>query len=164
MNLYGSNWFLQTIRYVWHNECIFNLIISGFRLRGDEQAVSGHHRSHVEGDHLHRLLRHRARGQRDEQRDDPVYDVTDPAAQNDPLLQQRPGTRQAVSGGDLDAGTGIIFRPVCLAYLCLCHLPLCLLYMMSLSLLDICLFAFCLFVNLVFRASGHIKNHSLLNK
>jgi hypothetical protein len=53
---------------------------------------------------------------------------------------------------------------VLFVYLCLCHLPLCLLYMMSLSLLDICLFAFCLFVNLVFRASGHIKNHSLLNK
>ncbi len=144
MNLYGSNWFLQTIRYGWHNECIFNLIISGFRVRGDEQAVSGHHCSHVEGDHLHRLLRHRARGQRDEQRHDPVHDVTDPAAQNDPLLQQRPGTRQAVSGGDLDAGTGSIFRPVCLfvslssaslsslydvfvssGYLFACHLSFC---------------------------------------
>ena len=141
MNQYGWNYYLKTERYVWRSECIFNLIISGFRLRGDEQEVSGHHCSHVEGDHLHRLLRHRARGQRDEQRDDPVYDVTDPAAQNDPLLQQRPGTRQAVSGGDLDAGTGNIFRPVCLFYLSV--LSICVFVTsvyLSFRLLSFCLF------------------------
>ncbi len=109
--------------------------------------MSGHHRSHVEGDHLHRLLRHRARGQCDEQRDDPVHDVTDPAAQNDPLLQQRPGTRQAVSGGDLDAGTGNIFRLFVFSTCLFC-------LFVSLSLLYICIFVCLSSVFLLIWSSG----------
>ncbi len=60
---------------------------AGLRIGGHEQAMSGHHCSSLEGDHLHRLLRHRSRGQRHEQRNDIVHDVTDSASQNDFVLQ-----------------------------------------------------------------------------
>ena len=60
---------------------------AGLRLGSHEQAMSGYHRSSLEGDHLHSLLRHRPRGQRHEQGHDAIHDVTDPAAQNDFVLQ-----------------------------------------------------------------------------
>ena len=76
---------------------------TGLGLGGDEQTMLGHHRSNLEGHHLHRFLRRRARGLRHEQRNHPLHDVTDPASQNDSLLQQRTGERQAVPSRDLDA-------------------------------------------------------------
>ena len=78
----------------------------GLGIRGDEQTLLGHHCPSLEGHHLHRLLRHRARRKRDEQGYNPLHDVTDPASQNNLVLQQRPGEGQAISGRDLDAGTG----------------------------------------------------------
>ncbi len=53
---------------------------AGLRVGGHEQAMFGHHRASLEGDHLHRLFRHRPRGQRDEQGHDVVHDVTDSTA------------------------------------------------------------------------------------
>ena len=79
----------------------------GLRFRGDEQTLPGHHGSSVEGHHLHCLLRNRSRRQRHEQGHNPLHDVTNSASQNYPVLQQRPGAGQAISGRDFDAGTGI---------------------------------------------------------
>ena len=49
------------------------------RIRGDEQTLPGHHRPNPEGHHLHRLIRHRARGLRHVQGHHALHDVTNPA-------------------------------------------------------------------------------------